>query len=238
MTSMVFSNIGYMKKLKASGLTEAQSSVISEGFEQMRELQIEMATKGDIRNIREEILELKSDINQTKHAINSLEANLHSEVTQCRESLHQNIRELRVELKTEIKNTSAELSSQMKEQGSSLRSEMASLRNSLSEQGNGLRSEMNSLSNSLSEQGNSLRSEMNSLRNSLSEQGAGLRSEMNKLQEKISYQGNEFRLFKEEFFKKIDGLQKSLLNEWIAKTSVLFLMGLSIVLGVMVYLHR
>lgn len=220
MTSMVFSNIGYMKKLKASGLTEAQSSVISEGFEQMRELQIEMATKGDIRNIREEILELKSDINQTKHAINSLEANLHSEVTQCRESLHQNIRELRVELKTEIKNTSAELSSQMKEQGSSLRSEMASLRNSLSEQGNGLRSEMNSLSNRLNEQ------------------GISFRSEMNRLQEKISRQGDEFRLFKEEFFKKIDGLQKSLLNEWIAKTSVLFLMGLSIVLGVMVYLHR
>ncbi len=202
MTSMVFSNIGYMKKLKASGLTEAQSSVISEGFEQMRELQIEMATKGDIRNIREEILELKSDINQTKHAINSLEANLHSEVTQCRESLHQNIRELRVELKTEIKNTSAELSSQMKEQGSSLRSERDSLRNSLSEQGN------------------------------------SFRSEMNKLQEKISQQGDEFRLHKDEIFKKFDELQKSLINDWIAKTSILFLMGLSIVLGVMVYLHR
>ncbi len=202
MTSMVFSNIGYMKKLKASGLTEAQSSVISEGFEQMRELQIEMATKGDIRNIREEILELKSDINQAKHAINSLEANLHSEVTQCRESLHQNIRELRVELKTEIKNTSAELSSQMKEQGSSLRSERDSLRNSLSEQGN------------------------------------SFRSEMNKLQEKISQQGDEFRLHKDEIFKKFDELQKSLINDWIAKTSVLFLMGLSTVLGVMVYLHR
>ena len=220
MTSMVFSNIGYMKKLKASGLTEAQSSVISEGFEQMRELQIEMATKGDIRNIREEILELKSDINQTKHAINSLEANLHSEVTQCRESLHQNIRELRVELKTEIKNTSAELSSQMKEQGSSLRSEMASLRNSLSEQGNSLRFEMNSLSNPLNEQ------------------GISFRSEMNKLQEKISQQGDEFRLYKDEIFKKFDELQKSLINDWIAKTSILFLMGLSIVLGVMVYLHR
>ena len=135
MTSMVFSNIGYMKKLKASGLTEAQSSVISEGFEQMRELQIEMATKGDIRNIREEILELKSNVNQTKHAIS-------------------------------------------------------------------------------------------------------MWGEMNKLHETISYQGDEFRLHKDEIFKKFDELQKSLINDWIAKTSILFLMGLSIVLGVMVYLHR
>ena len=67
MTSTTFDALGYFEKLKAAGMPEAQAKVQIEALQDVvrvrdEGLRAELATKGDIQDVRREIQSVKFEI--------------------------------------------------------------------------------------------------------------------------------------------------------------------------------
>lgn len=74
MTSITFDTLGYFEKLKAAGVPEAQAKVqveVMQGVVQSYDesSRKELATKGDIQDVRNEIQDVRREIADTKHEI-------------------------------------------------------------------------------------------------------------------------------------------------------------------------
>lgn len=133
MTNMMFSSIEYIKKLEATGLTQAQSMAISEGIEHVKEELQNLATKDDIASVKEEVQEVKSDVNLIKQELKDLRNDLHHECKDMQENIHNNINHLRIELRDEINHQGTELRQLIKDQGNRFEREMSMLRNNMIE---------------------------------------------------------------------------------------------------------
>ena len=144
MTNMMFSSIEYMKKLEATGLTQAQSMAISEGIEHVKEELQTLATKEDIASVKEEVQGVKSDVNLIKQELKDLRNDLHHECKDMQENLYNNINDLRIELRDEIKHQGTELRQLIDHQG-------ADLRQSIKDQGGRFEREMSMLRSDMNE---------------------------------------------------------------------------------------
>ena len=108
MTSMMFSSAEYIRELKTSGFSQEQSETISKGVENIREDMNQLATKEDLR-------ELKDDVKELKKETQSLRKELHESINGVRTELHESISGLRTEFKNEFKNFKDEIFARMDE---------------------------------------------------------------------------------------------------------------------------
>ena len=85
MTSITFDSLGYVKKLEAAGFTRQQAEAQADALREQTEAQAaalqkaldkydeasrkDLATKGDIQDVRGEILRLENKIEANKHEI-------------------------------------------------------------------------------------------------------------------------------------------------------------------------
>lgn len=66
MTAIAFDTLAITKRLKAKGFSEAQAEAITEEIQISHDVNLEqLATKGDIKDVRAEILLMKADIHST-----------------------------------------------------------------------------------------------------------------------------------------------------------------------------
>ena len=108
MTSMMFSSAEYIRELRTSGFSQEQSETISKGVENIREDMNQLATKEDLR-------ELKDDVKELKKETQSLRKELHESINGVRTELHESISGLRTEFKNEFKNFKDEIFARMDE---------------------------------------------------------------------------------------------------------------------------
>ncbi len=108
MTSMMFSSAEYIRELRTSGFSQEQSETITKGVENIREDMNQLATKEDLR-------ELKDDVKELKKETQSLRKELHESINGVRTELHESISGLRTEFKNEFKNFKDEIFARMDE---------------------------------------------------------------------------------------------------------------------------
>lgn len=106
MTSMMFSSAEYIRELRTSGFSQEQSETITKGVENIREDMNQLATKEDLR-------ELKDDVKELKKETQSLRKELHESINGVRTELHESISGLRTEFKNEFKNFKDEIFARM-----------------------------------------------------------------------------------------------------------------------------
>ena len=68
MTAITFDTHKFIRRLKEAGIPEAQAEAISEAFREAQG-EAELATKGDIGDVRREIADLRRDMREMEYRI-------------------------------------------------------------------------------------------------------------------------------------------------------------------------
>lgn len=111
MTGMfAFDTLAFAKKLRGAGYTDAQAEALAEAqvevFQQM--LESTLATKDDIK-------EVKAEINEVKAEIKALKTELQAEIGQVRSGLQAEIIQVKTELQAEIGQVRSEIAQAVKD---------------------------------------------------------------------------------------------------------------------------
>ncbi len=108
MTSMMFSSAEYIRELRTSGFSQEQSETISKGVENIREDMNQLATKEDLRELKNETQSLRKELHE---GINGVRAEPYKSINVMRAELRESTNELR----TEIKNCKDEILAKLKQ---------------------------------------------------------------------------------------------------------------------------
>jgi uncharacterized coiled-coil DUF342 family protein len=115
MTSMMFSSAEYIRELRTSGFSQEQSETISKGVENIREDMNQLATKEDLRDLKDDVKELKNETQSLRkelhEGINGVRAEPYKSINVMRAELRESTNELR----TEIKNFKDEILAKLKQ---------------------------------------------------------------------------------------------------------------------------
>ncbi|MFM6923064.1 MAG: hypothetical protein ACKOXZ_10305, partial [Polynucleobacter victoriensis] len=99
MTSMMFSSAEYIRELRTSGFSQEQSETISKGVENIREDMNQLATKEDLRELKDDVKELRKETQSLRkelhEGINGVRTELNGSINGLRTELHESINGLR-----------------------------------------------------------------------------------------------------------------------------------------------
>jgi uncharacterized coiled-coil DUF342 family protein len=118
---MAFNALAYAQELESSGVPQAQATAQAQALHRaFEEQKSELATKGDLAELRADFAELRADFAElradTRTGLTELRAELHSEVGELRSELHSEVGTLRqqmVQLDSKLTSQMAQLETRL-----------------------------------------------------------------------------------------------------------------------------
>ena len=206
---MAFSNLEFVKNLRSSGLTIEQSEAISKGVSDLKEDMNHLTTKEDFKELKTDFKDLKNDVKSIKDGIDNQNTAINCLRIEMTDQRH--------EILEQVNHSRVEMHDEFKNVRTEMHDEFKNVRTEMHTEFKNVRAEMHT-------EFKSVRTEMNQ----------GFREQKMDMHELK----NDMREMKKDLLIYFDRFQSDIQNRLISFSSAMFLICTSILISVMVFLHR